>query len=102
MKNNGFFGSPPQKGDFSMTEDDLFIASVIVRLINVCPYNCHDISEYESPSLEKFGPACTKVSLGAGIYSTLALFNHSCDPSFMRCNKGSLFVCVSNKLIKKG
>jgi hypothetical protein len=40
-----------------MTNDELFVATVILRLINVCPCNCHDISEFESPTLEKFGPA---------------------------------------------
>jgi hypothetical protein len=32
----------------------------------------------------------------------LALFNHSCDPSFMRCNRGRLILCVANRLIKAG
>ena len=29
-------------------------------------------------------------SLGAGVFLTGALFNHSCDPSFMRCNVGKV------------
>ena len=102
MKNNGFFGAPPQPGDYSLTNDEAFVASVILRLINVCPCNCHDISEFETPTFEKFTPACSKVSIGAGIYPSLALMNHSCDASFMRCNKGNEVICVSNRFIKEG
>ena len=39
---------------------------------------------------------------GAGLYPCLALLNHSCDPSFMRCNKGRDVICVTSKTIKKG
>merc|ERR1711962_1190060 len=45
---------------------------------------------------------CNKVSLGAAMYPTLALFNHSCDPSFMRCNNGNSVICVTSKAISKG
>ena len=43
-----------------------------------------------------------QVSLGAAIYPTLALFNHSCCPDFMRCNRGRGVVCVANRNIRKG
>ena len=43
-----------------------------------------------------------KVSLGAAIYPTLALFNHGCDPSFMRCNNGNSVICVASKAISAG
>lgn len=42
------------------------------------------------------------MSLGAAIYPTLALLNHSCNPDFMRCNRGKGVVCVANRDIKKG
>ena len=35
---------------------------------------------------------------GAGLYPCLALLNHSCDPSFMRCNKGNEVICVASKV----
>merc|ERR1719189_1523381 len=66
------------------------------------PCNTHDISEFETPVMDKFVPGCKKVSLGAGLYPCLALLNHSCDPSFMRCNKGNEVICVASKHIKKG
>ena len=103
LKNSTFFGAVTAKnGDYSLTDDELYVGSIVLRLINVCPCNCHDVSEFESPTLDKFGGACTKVSVGAGIFPTLALLNHSCDPSFMRCNNGRSILCVANKNIKKG
>lgn len=42
------------------------------------------------------------MSLGAAIYPTLALFNHGCDPSFMRCNNGNAVICVASKPISAG
>ena len=85
-----------------LSEDELFACKVILRVINICPTNCHDVSEFETPVLDTFGTACNKVSIGAAIYPTLALFNHACDPSFMRCNKGNGVICVANRKILKG
>ena len=70
--------------------------------MSVCPVNSHDIAEFETPVLDKYTPAMNKTSLGAALYPTLALFNHSCNPDFMRCNKGNEIVCVVNRDIKKG
>ena len=89
-------------GNDVLAEEELFTCKVILRLINICPTNCHDVSEFETPVLDSFTTACNKVSLGAAIYPTLALFNHACDPSFMRCNKGNAVVCVANRKIRKG
>ena len=85
-----------------LSKEELFVCKVILRLINICPTNCHDVSEFETPVLDAFTTACNKVSIGAAIYPTLALFNHACDPSFMRCNKGNGVLCVANRKILKG
>eukprot|EP00095_Tigriopus_kingsejongensis_P011484 maker-scaffold626_size122949-snap-gene-0.33 protein:Tk11484 transcript:maker-scaffold626_size122949-snap-gene-0.33-mRNA-1 annotation:"set and mynd domain-containing protein 4-like" len=83
-------------------EDSIFIGAILLQVLNTCAPNCHDISEYETPVLDKFTNACSKVSIGAAIYPSLALFNHGCNPDFMRCNRGNSVLCVANRLIKKG
>ena len=83
-------------------ENELFVGKVLFRLLNVMPTNVHDISDFETPVLDTFVPRCNKVSLGAGLYPCLALVNHSCDPSFMRCNKGNEVICVASRKIHKG
>ncbi|TRY63413.1 hypothetical protein TCAL_02645 [Tigriopus californicus] len=85
-----------------VAEDSIFVGGILLQLINVCPTNSHDVSEFETPVADKFTNACTKVSIGAAIYPALALLNHSCNPDFMRCNKGNEVICVSNRFIKKG
>ncbi len=61
------------------------------------------MSTFEIPAgCEVFPASAEKVSLGAAIYPTLALLNHSCNPDFMRCNRGKGIVCVANRDIKKG
>lgn len=90
------------KNEGDLTEKEAFVGAVIFRLLNVMPCNSHDIAEFETPVLDKFVPGNKKVSVGAGLYPCLALLNHSCTPSFMRCNKGNEVICVASKAIKKG
>ena len=47
-----------------LTANQVFIGKILFRLINVMPTNTHDISEFETPILDKFAPACKKVSVG--------------------------------------
>ncbi|CAB4068177.1 unnamed protein product [Lepeophtheirus salmonis] len=100
LKESGFLNDAHNTDGFN--EEDFFVGSVILRLLNVCPSNCHDISEYITPIKDEFPVTCEKSSLGAGIYPLLAMFNHSCDPSFMRCNIENKVWCISSKTIKKG
>lgn len=85
-----------------VAEDSIFVGGILLQLINVCPTNSHDVSEFETPVADKFTTACNKVSIGAAIYPALALLNHSCNPDFMRCNNGNKVICVANRFIKKG
>ena len=102
LKATHFFGHNQQEIRNELTPDELFVGKILFRLINVMPCNSHDISEFETPVLDIFPPGAQKVSLGAGLYPCLALLNHSCDPSFMRANKGNEVICVASKTIKKG
>lgn len=90
------------KVDRQLTQDEAYVGGLLFRLLNVMPTNTHDISEFETPILDSFAPGCVKVSVGAGLYPCLALLNHGCEPSFMRCNKGNVVICVASKTIKKG
>ncbi len=81
-----------KKTDFfndSTEDDEKLVGSVILKLINIFPCNSHDVAEFESPTKDCFPRGAQKNSLGSAVYPTLALFNHSCNPSFMRCNRGN-------------
>ena len=76
--------------------DVAYIGGLILSHLQLLPCNAHEISELQ---LDRNSVA-TSVSaeIGAGIYSTLSLFNHSCDPAVVRHMYGQ--TCVS-RTIKK-
>ena len=39
--------------DVDLTEDELFVGKVLFQVLNVCPCNSHDISEIETPVLDR-------------------------------------------------
>ena len=71
-----------------------YIAGLILSYLQLLPCNAHEISELQ---LDRNNVA-TSVSaeIGAGIYSTLSLFNHSCDPAVVRHMYGQK--CVSRAI----
>ena len=83
-------------------KDDLTIAAVLHRMVSACPANTHEIHHLVTPTLDKWSPQGELKQLGAGLYSTAALFNHSCDPNIVRCNVGRAMVSVTSREIKKG
>jgi len=83
-------------------EDDLFIAKVIYTLINACPANTHEIHTLNTPTMERWSPMAEMKAIGAGLYPTAALFNHSCDPNIIRCNVGRKMISVASRDIQPG
>jgi hypothetical protein len=104
LQQTDFFKDDTSKTDLGglLSENEILVGAVLLRLINVMPCNTHDISEFETAVVDVFSPGCNKVSLGAGLYTCLSLHNHSCNSSFMRCNKGRDVICVTTKTIVKG
>lgn len=71
------------------------LATCILHHMDIFPCNAHEISEI----LYDDGEPCKSalVEIGAGIYETLSMFNHSCDPSVVRTfYEGN--TCVMNAL----
>ena len=66
---------PPSIDAGELTANQVFIGKILFRLINVMPCNTHDISEFETPILDKFAPGCKKVSVGN--------FEHTKDSFFL-------------------
>ena len=78
------------------------MVQLLLHFLGVLSPNTHDIGEL---SLQKKGRVAGSQmgSLGGGLYNTLSLFNHSCEPCFMRANvRGKAVVCVTVKAIQKG
>jgi len=65
------------------SEDGLVtLAAFTLRHMQIFPCNAHEISQVIYDESQPSQSALVEV--GAGIYSTLSLFNHSCDPSVVR------------------
>lgn len=53
-----------------------------MRFLQILQFNAHEISELEikGNNLKDW----KSIFLGGGLYPTLALFNHSCEPAIVR------------------
>lgn len=66
----------------NLSDDDRdFIGSLILRNLQILQFNSHEV--FDLLKSTKTGSRQT-VAIGAGLYSTLAMFNHSCNPSIVR------------------
>lgn len=59
------------------TDDFDFVGALVLRNLQIVQFNSHEVYE-----LAKDGSRT--VFLGGGLYPTLALFNHSCNPGIVR------------------
>lgn len=69
-------------------EDIEFIGGLILKNLQVLQFNAHEVFELQCPK-PKVGQNIIKhdgksVFLAGAVFPTLALFNHSCDPSVVR------------------
>jgi hypothetical protein len=60
----------------------IYICSLLLSHLQSLPCNAHEVSEFIHHRLSPLSSSC--IEIGAGIYSTLSLFNHSCNPNVIR------------------
>lgn len=85
------------KADYFKTSENkenskLLIGCLILHTLQLVQFNCHEVSELHinptsSSSIQNKDNNSKKewvACIGAALYPTLALFNHSCDPSIIR------------------
>ena len=99
MQTSGYFTDNDGK-PLDTKENMVFIGGMIMSLLQLLPCNAHEISELELIPNEV--ALSVPVEIGAGIYSTLSLFNHSCDPTVTRNFYGDTCVVRAIKCIMKG
>lgn len=93
-----------QKANFfppeSTPDDYNFIGGLLLRHNQSISCNAHEISElkFDKHSIGK----SSSHGIGAGIYATLSIFNHSCDPHVTRNFDGTTCVLRAIKTIKAG
>ena len=95
LQGGAFFGK-----DSCSLEDLAFIGGLILRHLQSNPCNAHEISELQL-NLNSVATSETD-EIASGIFATLSLFNHSCDPSVTRNFYGDTCVVRAIKNIRSG
>jgi len=99
LREGGYFG-PNQYDDYlSIGEEEVFIATLLLRHLQLLQFNAHEIHEFLQVGDDTMRGTKTAY-IGLGIYPTVALFNHSCHPSVGRYFVGTSLVLVSSRTIK--
>lgn len=78
-----------------------FLARLLLHFMAVASLNCYEIGIYETVGNSPWHQGKPN-SVGLTYQPTLALLNHSCDPSTIRFNVGRATVLVASRDIKKG
>ena len=91
-------------GYFGENERDVacvaYIAGLILSYLQLLPCNAHEITELQ---LDRNDVAMSATAeIGAGVYSTLSLFNHSCDPAVVWNMYGHTCVLRAIKMVFAG
>lgn len=75
LENKGYFGDAPNEDDVKL------IGGLILHNLQLLQYNSHEVFDFLK---SKRNDTCQTVEIGAGLFPTLALFNHSCNPGIVR------------------
>jgi tetratricopeptide (TPR) repeat protein len=95
LQSAGFFDSENPSGDTIAA-----VGGILLSHLQSFPCNAHEISEFDLVT----GAVATSVphELGAGIYATLSLFNHSCNPAVTRNFYGDTCVVRAIRSVRAG
>ena len=63
-------------------DHQIYLCSLLLSHLQALPCNAHEISEFVYHRLSPVSSSC--VEIGAGIFATLSMFNHSCNPNVIR------------------
>ncbi|XP_073981642.1 SET and MYND domain containing, class 4, member 3 isoform X2 [Rhodnius prolixus] len=98
LQQTGYFSSIVD--EHAKEDAELLIGGLIMRFLQILQFNAHEISELEikGNNLKDW----KSIFLGGGLYPTLALFNHSCEPAIVRYFHGTNIVARAVKRIKAG
>ena len=83
LDSQGYFGSSSQKSTSELTGDKLLIARLLFHFLELLQFNTHEVAQLEMQG-RRFEDGAKSKLIGAAVFPTLALFNHSCEPSLTR------------------
>ncbi|KAG5874147.1 hypothetical protein JTB14_029457 [Gonioctena quinquepunctata] len=83
---------------FQSVDEEKMFEELLLHHLQTAPSNFHEISELAENQYQTY----ELKEIGAGAYSFLSLFNHSCSPNVVRHCYGSTIVLRAIQSIKKG
>lgn len=87
LQKSNFFETQPSN---ELTEDEVLIGGLLLHNLQLLQFNAHEISELQF-NADHPGDInkATSTFIAGGLFPTLALFNHSCEPGIVRYFSGS-------------
>uniref|UniRef100_A0A1B6CWC9 MYND-type domain-containing protein n=1 Tax=Clastoptera arizonana TaxID=38151 RepID=A0A1B6CWC9_9HEMI len=90
LKKTNFFGNIDDKPETNdLTQEELYIGSLILHHLQVLQFNAHEVCQLV---VKNIAENSYSQFIGGAVYPTLALFNHSCNPGIVRYYKGNRVV----------
>ncbi|XP_042864384.1 SET and MYND domain-containing protein 4-like isoform X2 [Penaeus japonicus] len=80
---------------------EAYIGSLLLHFLQVVQFNAHEVSEFVTLTPKSLNGAKNE-TIGAAIYPTLALFNHSCHGAQVRYFSGNSVITKAIRHIAKG
>ncbi|XP_042225908.1 SET and MYND domain-containing protein 4-like [Homarus americanus] len=104
LQRANFFGKWDDEGppDKVLTEDEVFIGSLLLRHLELIQFNAHELSGMAFAEGENNFKKTKSVFLGLAVYPTVSFCNHSCFPAVTRYFKGDKMVIVSLRPLQPG
>lgn len=88
--------------DSRLSEEELFIAELLLHNLQLLQFNSHEISELVRPKEEKTLAKAKSIFIGGGVYPTVAMLNHSCNPGVIRYFIGTTMIVRAARTIRAG
>jgi len=107
LKKLGYFGEDVKEKANSedetevFTDDEIYIGTLLCHFLESMQFNAHEVAQFEMIA-RNTEEGSKSVFIGAAVYPTLAMCNHSCDPSIVRFYIESTVCVQAIKNIPKG
>ena len=101
LKQQGYFGPERLDLEQELNDDELYIGVLLNHFLGVLQFNSHEVAQFEMIAKNREEGA-QSTFIGAAIYPTLAMFNHSCDPSIVRFYVEDTVCVQAIKNVRKG
>ena len=83
LDSQGYFGPSSNLSSSDLTGEKLLIARLLFHFLELLQFNTHEVAQLEMQG-RRFEDGAKSRLIGAAVFPTLALFNHSCEPSLTR------------------